>query len=220
MSTFEERLTQLRLEANLKQSDLADILKVSKYTISGWERGIRRPEFGTLNQICGVFNVSLAYLLGENDDSTPPGVPTDADFAQWAEDDEIASMQSVARMLTRLSPKSYRIAASTIRSAYMIDKEDDTLGIGYDVKVSRYEMAEDETADEHTDKESRDDAVQDGKNRELTTASTDGTITAGIQSDSNGVSVSTGGYNYTVKGSDLEVKKASVKRRVRSQKKK
>ncbi|MCD8012947.1 MAG: helix-turn-helix transcriptional regulator [Lachnospiraceae bacterium] len=215
MSTFEERLTQLRLEANLKQSDLADILKVSKYSISGWERGIRRPEFGTLNQICGVFNVSLAYLLGENDDSTPPGVPSEEDLSQWAEDDEIASLQSVARMLTRLSPKSYRIAASTIRSAYMFDKEDDTLGIGYDVKVSRYEMAEDEADDVHTVEE-----VQTGESRELTTASTDGTIIVGIKSDSNGVSVSVGDVEYVVEGSKNAVKKASVKRRVRSQKKK
>ena len=215
MSTFEERLTQLRLEANLKQSDLADILKVSKYTISGWERGIRRPEFGTLNQICGVFNVTLAYLLGENDDSTPPGVPTDEEFAQWAEDDEIASMQSVARMLTRLSPKSYRIAASTIRSAYMFDKEDDTLGIGYDVKVTRYEMAEDEAVEVHTEEQ-----PTGGKPQELTDSSTDGIITVGIKSDSNGVAVSVGDVEYVVEGGKTKAKKASVKRRVRSQKKK
>lgn len=215
METFEERLTQLRLDANLKQSELADILKVSKYTISGWERGLRKPEFGTLNQISNVFNVSLAYLLGENDDATPPGVPTDEEMAQWAEDDEIASIQSVARMLTRLSPKLYRIVASTILSAYKLDKEDDTLGLGYDVKVSRYEMTEDELEEEHTSDEKPKEAKQ-----ELTRASTDGTITVERSFDSNGVALKAGNCNIFV-GDTYTVEKVTVgKRRVRSKNKK
>lgn len=144
MATFAERITELRLAANLKQTELADILKVSKYSVSGWERGVRKPEFETLDMICGFFNVTMSYLLGESEDDTPPGVPTESELASWSEADEIESLQYVARMLTCLSTKSYRIAASTIRSAYMADKADDTLVMGYDVKLERYRYGDEE----------------------------------------------------------------------------
>ena len=42
-SCFPERLKSLRQEKNMLQQDLAEHLKVSKSTVSGWERYTDRP---------------------------------------------------------------------------------------------------------------------------------------------------------------------------------
>jgi len=66
MATFEERLRQLRKEKGLCQKELAEALNVANTTVSIWERGLRKPEMDTLEKVRNYFDVSLAYLLGEN----------------------------------------------------------------------------------------------------------------------------------------------------------
>ena len=66
MATFEERLRQLRKEKGLSQIELAEALNVANTTVSIWERGLRKPEMDTLEKVRKYFDVSLAYLLGEN----------------------------------------------------------------------------------------------------------------------------------------------------------
>lgn len=66
MATFEERLRQLRKEKGLSQKELAEALNVANTTVSIWERGLRKPEMDTLEKVRNYFDVSLAYLLGEN----------------------------------------------------------------------------------------------------------------------------------------------------------
>ena len=43
MATFGERLKFLRDQKGVTQEDLAELLGVNKQTISGYERGVRRP---------------------------------------------------------------------------------------------------------------------------------------------------------------------------------
>lgn len=74
---------------HMKQSELGDIVHVSLGTISIWERDVRKPEFGTIERLCELFNVSLTYMLGMNDAPTAPGVMSDELAAQYAEEDEM-----------------------------------------------------------------------------------------------------------------------------------
>lgn len=67
MASFKERLRHLRLLAEYSQQDLADKLKVSKQTISQYERGVREPDYDNLLALCDIFNVSTDYLLGISD---------------------------------------------------------------------------------------------------------------------------------------------------------
>jgi repressor LexA len=67
MATFSDRIKSLRLQHNLTQNDLAEKIKVNKQTISQYERGVRRPDFDTLNELCDFFNVSSDFLLGKSD---------------------------------------------------------------------------------------------------------------------------------------------------------
>ena len=67
MIKFSRRLKELRLENKLKQSELANVLSVDQRSISNWEKGVRQPDFETLEKIAKFFNVTTDYLLGLSD---------------------------------------------------------------------------------------------------------------------------------------------------------
>ena len=61
---FPERLKSLRQEKNIKQSELAEHLKVTKSAVSGWEVGRNQPSFDILIELSIYFGVSVDYLIG------------------------------------------------------------------------------------------------------------------------------------------------------------
>ena len=68
MNTFSNILRQLRSEKNISTYKLADILHVSRSSISNYETGIRTPDYELLVEIANFFNVSIDYLLGRTND--------------------------------------------------------------------------------------------------------------------------------------------------------
>ena len=136
MATFQERLKELRKAQNMKQSELAERLGVSMYTVSVWERGQRRPEYDNLDSLCEIFQVNLGYLLGTSDDPTPPGAPSNEDIARWSEEDEVESLEHIFRIMTRLNQTSKRIISAAVLQAYKEDKRNGTLEVGYSVTVN------------------------------------------------------------------------------------
>ncbi len=58
------KIMQLRKENNLTQQDLANILNISRSTISLYEINRNVPDIGTLIKIADFFNVSLDFLAG------------------------------------------------------------------------------------------------------------------------------------------------------------
>lgn len=67
MSDFKNRLKELRKSIKLTQDELSEKLNLSRSTVSSYERGIREPDFETLEKIADFFNVDKGYLLGEDD---------------------------------------------------------------------------------------------------------------------------------------------------------
>ena len=61
--TLGEKLSKLRKENNYTQQQLADILGVSRQSISKWESGITYPETDKLIRMSELFNCTLDYLL-------------------------------------------------------------------------------------------------------------------------------------------------------------
>lgn len=57
-------LKELREDKGLNQIDLAEILNVSRQTISGYETGTIEPPFSTLVKLADIYNCSLDYLAG------------------------------------------------------------------------------------------------------------------------------------------------------------
>ena len=60
------RLKTLRLKKGLTQKELAIQIRVTKSTVSAYEKGERKPPYETLVLLARIFNVSTDYLLGVN----------------------------------------------------------------------------------------------------------------------------------------------------------
>ena len=58
-----EKITILRKENNMTQEQLADVLSVSRQSVSRWESDIAFPETDKLLQLCNLFKCSVDYLL-------------------------------------------------------------------------------------------------------------------------------------------------------------
>jgi transcriptional regulator with XRE-family HTH domain len=58
------RLRKLRIDKNLSQQNLADMLGVSKSLISCYESGKRNPSIENIISFMQIFNVTSDYLLG------------------------------------------------------------------------------------------------------------------------------------------------------------
>lgn len=64
--TFGEKLSKLRKENNYTQEQLADILGVSRQSISKWESDMAYPETDKLIKLGRLFECSMDYLLNED----------------------------------------------------------------------------------------------------------------------------------------------------------
>ena len=64
--TLCDKLSKLRKENNYTQEQLADILGVSRQSISKWESNISYPETDKLIRVSELFNCSLDYLLKDD----------------------------------------------------------------------------------------------------------------------------------------------------------
>lgn len=63
-------LKSLRIQSNMSQAELAELIGISRSAISSYENGTRSPNHDTLVKFATIFNVSTDYLLGltnEND---------------------------------------------------------------------------------------------------------------------------------------------------------
>ena len=67
---FKTRLRELRKASALTQDQLAQHIGVTKQAVSQYERGIRQPEYETLEMLGDFFNVDLDYLLVRSDKTT------------------------------------------------------------------------------------------------------------------------------------------------------
>ena len=72
-----EKLYELRKKSNLSQEQLAEKLGVSRQAISKWESGKAVPESDTLISISKYFDVTLDYLMKE-ENSLSEAVTEDA----------------------------------------------------------------------------------------------------------------------------------------------
>lgn len=67
---FSKNLSALRKKLNLTQVELADKLNYSDKAVSKWERGEAIPDASILKQMASFFNVSIDFLLNEQEDES------------------------------------------------------------------------------------------------------------------------------------------------------
>lgn len=64
MSKLPLRLKNLRINADMTQTELASLLGVSQNAIFNWENGKREPSQLNIEKLADIFKVSPAYLMG------------------------------------------------------------------------------------------------------------------------------------------------------------
>jgi transcriptional regulator with XRE-family HTH domain len=71
MINIGEKLKELRLEIQLSQKKIANLLNISVTTYAGYEQGYREPNLENVKKLCEIFDVTAGYLLDiENEDGT------------------------------------------------------------------------------------------------------------------------------------------------------
>ena len=74
-----DKIAKLRKEHNYTQEQLADVLGVSRQSISKWESNIMYPETDKLIRISEIFDCSLDYLLRDSIDDSGSAKAEDAE---------------------------------------------------------------------------------------------------------------------------------------------
>ena len=70
MSSFAERLYELRTSRGLSQQRLAEEIGMSKSSIYMYEQGNRLPSYEVQEIVADYFNVDIDYLTGRSDRTT------------------------------------------------------------------------------------------------------------------------------------------------------
>ena len=73
--TFGEKLKKIRTDKGLSQDELAEILGTSKQVISRYETNQRVPKVTVVSDYAQKLNVSLTYLLNNNEVDEPIDIP-------------------------------------------------------------------------------------------------------------------------------------------------
>ena len=82
MPTFGERLSELRKEKGLSQSELGKLFKLGQSTIGMYETNKREPDVTTIKKFSDYFNVGLDYIMGRTnvrEYNKDPDEPTPAE---------------------------------------------------------------------------------------------------------------------------------------------
>ena len=66
-----ERIRDLRLDRNLSQQQIAELLNVKQNTYSQYEVGVLNYPVDVLIKLARFYNTSVDYLLGLTDEMTP-----------------------------------------------------------------------------------------------------------------------------------------------------
>lgn len=68
MSTFQERLLELRNQYNLTQQQMAEKLGITQPAYIRYENGTAEPKQAVLIKIADIFDVTIDYLIGRTND--------------------------------------------------------------------------------------------------------------------------------------------------------
>ncbi|MCT4488770.1 helix-turn-helix transcriptional regulator [Levilactobacillus parabrevis] len=64
--SFPNKLKQCRTQRQMTQQNIADILNVSRKTVSGWENGRSYPDVNLLISISDIFYISVDDLIRDD----------------------------------------------------------------------------------------------------------------------------------------------------------
>lgn len=115
---FAEKIYALRTQAGMSQASFAEILQVSRQTVSKWELGASYPELDKLVAISDLFHVTTDYLL-KNQEVRPEDTQLDRlvlQFLGYAQDMDEISKDLVSIMRDGIIDEGERLRMNSIVS--------------------------------------------------------------------------------------------------------
>lgn len=70
-----ENIKRLRTDADMTQAKLADLVGVTRATVTQWETGWSQPRMGALEKIADVFGVSMSMLVADGNQLPSNALP-------------------------------------------------------------------------------------------------------------------------------------------------
>lgn len=110
------RLRKLRKEKNMTQTELGDLLNVTKVSVCCYEKNVRVPSLETLEDLSRIFGVSCDYFLGKDVSSIMEDTP---DYSFYISREEMDFLK-----LLRLNNNLYnKMNSDPKRMIELIDKK-------------------------------------------------------------------------------------------------
>jgi len=75
MTLFQNNLKFLRKQKGLRQSDLSELVDITRTTLSNYENGVSNPDSEALKKLALVFEVSIDSLINSDLQKTFPSKP-------------------------------------------------------------------------------------------------------------------------------------------------
>lgn len=118
MRILSKRLRQARDDAGYTQIDAAKKLGISNGTLSGYERNYRDPDTDTLNEMANLYEVSVDWLLGkENQRST--------DDSNEDIDEELQDFIDNVKVWYKKEPETKEDRLRMMKKMFEVFKEDE-----------------------------------------------------------------------------------------------
>lgn len=96
------KIREARIKKGLSQLELANLIGATQAAISKWEIGERFPRRKTLDQIAHHLGVSVAYLMGEDDDECNEEIKKDKEFQKAIDEKRDERFQHVTHCIADL----------------------------------------------------------------------------------------------------------------------
>lgn len=110
------RLKKLRKEKGMTQTELGELLNVTKVSVCCYEKNVRVPSLETLEDIAGIFGVSCDYFLGKDISAVKEDTP---EYSFYISKEEMDFLKSI-RLNKDLYNKMY---SDPRRMVELIDKK-------------------------------------------------------------------------------------------------
>ena len=101
--TFGEKLKTVRLSLNLSQSELAEKAGISERSLYAYEQTGALPRSGNLRKIADALNVSVSYLLDEEETDSTKNIDDDIFIANSKNEFGYKGAREATEILSRAS---------------------------------------------------------------------------------------------------------------------
>ncbi|WP_201319226.1 helix-turn-helix domain-containing protein [Paenibacillus sp. EPM92] len=120
---YGERIASLREKHAMTQEELSNKLGITRASLSHYENNRRAPDYDTITNIAGFFNVSIDYLLGRTDD---PHIVLDEEVREFVDslelsDDNILEKFSLTIDGKKLTPEEAKRFIAFVRAERSIN---------------------------------------------------------------------------------------------------